>query len=53
MSRTLTEEERETGPGAAGKIPVFGILERGEKVRVEVVQNVNGEPLLIPWSTLI
>jgi transposase len=34
------------GWGAAGKIPVFGILERGGKVRVEVVQNVSGETLL-------
>jgi len=34
------------GRGAAGKIPVFGILERGGKVRVEVVQNVAGETLL-------
>jgi transposase len=34
------------GRGAAGKIPVFGILERGGKVRVEVVQNVSGESLL-------
>jgi transposase len=34
------------GRGAAGKIPVFGILERGGKVRVEVVQDVTGETLL-------
>ena len=34
------------GRGVAGKIPVFGILERGGKVRVEVVQNVTGETLL-------
>jgi len=34
------------GRGAAGKIPVFGILERGGKVRVEVVRNVTGETLL-------
>lgn len=34
------------GREAAGKIPVFGILERGGKVRVEVVQNVSGESLL-------
>jgi transposase len=32
--------------GAAGKIPVFGILERGGKVRVEVIRNTNGESLL-------
>jgi len=32
--------------GAAGKILVFGILEYGGKVRVEVVQNVTSEPLL-------
>jgi len=31
------------GRGAAGKIPVFGILERGGKVRVEVVRNGTGE----------
>ncbi|NLX49852.1 MAG: IS1595 family transposase, partial [Methanospirillum sp.] len=34
------------GRGAAGKVPVFGILERGGKVRVEVVRNVKGETLL-------
>jgi transposase len=34
------------GRGAAGKIPVFGILERGGKVRIEVVHNVTGETLL-------
>lgn len=34
------------GRGAAGKIPVFGILERGGKVRVEAVQDVHGETLL-------
>jgi len=34
------------GRGAAGKIPVFGILERGGKVRVEAVRNVTGETLL-------
>ena len=34
------------GRGAAGKIPVFGILERGGKVRVEVVRKVTGETLL-------
>jgi transposase len=34
------------GRGAAGKIPVFGILERGGKVRVEVVQDVQGESLV-------
>ena len=34
------------GRGAAGKIPVFGILERGGKVRVEVVRDVRGESLV-------
>jgi len=34
------------GRGAAGKFPVFSILERGGKVRVDVVQNVTGETLL-------
>jgi transposase len=34
------------GRGTAGKIPVFGILEREGKVRVEVVQHVSGETLL-------
>jgi transposase len=32
--------------GAAGKVPVFGILERGGKVAVEVVTDVQGETLL-------
>ena len=34
------------GRGAAGKVPVFGILERGGKVTVEVVTDVQGETLL-------
>jgi len=34
------------GRGAAGKIPVFGILERDGKVSVEVVPNVRAETLL-------
>jgi len=34
------------GRGAAGKVPVFGILERGGRVRVEVVEDVRGETLL-------
>jgi len=34
------------GRGAAGKIPVFGILERDGKVSVEVVPNVKAETLL-------
>jgi len=34
------------GRGDAGKIPAFGILERGGKVRVEVVQYITGETLL-------
>ena len=38
--------KRNRGWGVVGKIPVFGILERGGKVRVEVVQNVTGETLL-------
>jgi len=34
------------GRGAAGKVPVFGILERGGKVTVEVVSDVQSETLL-------
>jgi transposase len=34
------------GRGAAGKVPVFGILERGGKVKVEVVPDVKGDTLL-------
>jgi len=34
------------GRGASGKVPVFGILERGGRVRVEVVKDVRGETLL-------
>jgi len=34
------------GRGAAGKVPVFGILERGGKVKVEVVCDVKGDTLL-------
>ena len=39
MSLISVERGKET-------VPVFGILERGEKVRVEVVQDVQGETLL-------
>lgn len=34
------------GRGAAGKVPVFGMLERAGKVRVEVVPNVKGKTLM-------
>lgn len=34
------------GRGAAGKVPVFGILTRGGKAHVEVVKNVQAETLL-------
>ena len=34
------------GRSAAGKVPVFGILERGGKVTVEVVPDVKGDTLL-------
>jgi transposase len=34
------------GRGAAGKVPVFGILERAGKVTVEVVPDVRAETLL-------
>jgi len=34
------------GRGAKDKIPVFGILERNGKVKVEVVKDVSGETLL-------
>ena len=34
------------GQGAAGKVPVFGILERGGKVKVEVVHDVKCDTLL-------
>ena len=34
------------GQESAEKIPVFGILERGGKVRVEAARNVTAETLL-------
>jgi transposase len=34
------------GRGAAGKVPVFGILERGGKLTIELVPDVQGEILL-------
>ena len=34
------------GMGAKDKIPVFGILERQGKVKVEVVQDVSAESIL-------
>jgi transposase len=37
------------GRGAAGKVPVFGILERGGKVKVEVVGDVKE---ILCWNWL-
>ena len=37
---------RDVGRGAAGKVPVFGILERNGKVLVTVVANVSAETLI-------
>ena len=34
------------GRGAAGKVPVFGLLERAGRVKVEVVKDVSAETLL-------
>jgi transposase len=34
------------GRGAAGKIPVFGILQRGEKVYTKVIPDAKAQPLL-------
>ena len=34
------------GRGSQGKIPVFGILERQGKVKVEVVKDVSAESIL-------
>ncbi len=36
----------EEGRGARYKVPVFGILERNGKVKVEVVKDVKAETLL-------
>lgn len=47
MSHILAGGKRETGVGELSGISPFGILEGGGKVRVEVVQNVTGETLLI------
>ena len=47
--RSLTSEGRRKGKrgrGAAGKVPVFGILERGGRVKVEAVGNVKAQTLL-------
>ena len=41
----VAERETEVG-GAAGKVPVFGILERDGVVKVDVVPNVTAETLL-------
>jgi len=35
------------GRGAKSKIPVFGILERNGKVKVEIVKDISAETLLI------
>jgi len=42
----LEVEGRSRGGGAKGKIPVFGILEREGRVKVEVVKDVTAETLL-------
>jgi transposase len=34
------------GRGAKNKIPVFGIIERNGKVKVEIVKDVSAETLL-------
>ena len=36
----------EAGRGTSGKIPVFGILERDGKVKVEIVKDVRAETIL-------
>ncbi|MDH7491978.1 MAG: transposase [Methanolinea sp.] len=38
--------KRKCGRGAAGKIYVFSILERGKKVNVEVVADIRGDTFL-------
>lgn len=38
--------KRKCGRGAAGKIYVFGILERGKKVNAEVAADIRGDTLL-------
>ncbi|MDR0968544.1 MAG: transposase, partial [Holosporaceae bacterium] len=34
------------GQGAAGKIPVFGLLKRGGKVYAQIIQKTNAESLI-------
>jgi len=48
MDQSYFGERRkgDRGRGAAGKVPVFGILERCRKVTVEVVPDVKGDTLL-------
>jgi len=47
MNRILVGGERGSGAGVLQeKVPVFGILERGGKVTVEVVTDVQSETLL-------
>ncbi len=41
------------GRGAAGKVPVFGILERGGRVKVEAVGNVKAQTLLASTVKLV
>ncbi len=41
------------GRGAAGKVPVFGILERGGRVKVEAVGNVTAQTLLASTVKLV
>ncbi len=46
MNPIFEEGEKENrGQGTAGKVPVFGILERGGKVKVVVVGDVKGDLL--------
>lgn len=41
------------GRGAAGKVPVFGILERGGRVEVRAVRNVTAQTLLASTVKLV
>ena len=45
-SKPSRHNGRETGRGAAGKVVVFGILKRRDKVYTLVVENVQTETLL-------
>jgi len=47
MKAIWRERKGSRGRGTKSKIPVFEILERNEKVKVEIVKDISAETLLV------